>query len=59
MGVPCHKNECPSTILIYAKPFIVSTNLSMVWLFNNTFLRPLHDMSITLEMIIIGYPKVL
>ena len=24
-----------------------------------TFLRPLHDMSITLEMIITGYPKVL
>ena len=27
--------------------------------FNKTFLRSLHDMSITLEMIITGYPKVL
>ena len=26
---------------------------------NKTFLRPLHDMSITLETIITGYPKVL
>ena len=25
----------------------------------STFLRPLHDMSITLEMSITGYPKVL
>ena len=24
-----------------------------------TFLRPLHDMAITLEMIITGYPKVI
>ena len=31
----------------------------IVILFNKTFLRPLHDISITLEMIITGYPKVL
>ena len=36
----------------------LSTNLSMTYLFNKTFLRPLH-MSITLDMIITGYPKVL
>ena len=29
-GIPCHKNECPSTILIHTKPFIVKTNLSML-----------------------------
>ena len=28
-------------------------------IFNKTFLCPLHEMSITLEMIITGYPKVL
>ena len=26
IGVPCHKNECPPTILIQTKSFIVSTN---------------------------------
>ena len=57
--VPCHKNECPSNILIHTKPFLVTNNLSTVQLFNKTFLRPLHDMSITLEMILTGYPKVL
>ena len=30
IGVPSHKNECPPFILIYTKPFIVSTNLSMI-----------------------------
>ena len=59
IGVPSHKNECPTNILIHTKPFIVPTNLSLILLFNKTFLRPLHDMSITLEMIITGYPKVL
>ena len=33
--------------------------LSMISLFHKTFLRPLHDMSGTLEMVITGYPKVL
>ena len=59
IGVPSHTNECPSAILIHTKPIVVSTNLSMIQLFNKTFLRLLHDMSITLEMIITGYPKVL
>ena len=31
----------------------------MIYLFNETFLGPLHDMSFTLEMIINGYPEVL
>ena len=52
IGVPCHKNGCSPTILMQTKPFIVSTNLSIVSLFHETFLRPLHDMPIT------GYPKV-
>ena len=30
IGVPSHKNECPPVILIHTKPFIVSTNLSMI-----------------------------
>ena len=30
IGVPSHKNECPPAILIHTKPFIVSTNLSMI-----------------------------
>ena len=30
----------------------------MLELFNKTFLRPLHGMSIILEMVIAGYPKV-
>ena len=58
IGVPCHKNECPPTILIQSKPLIVSRNLSMISLFHKTFLDPLHDMSSTLEMTITGYPKV-
>ena len=33
------KNECPSTILIQTKTFIVSTNLSMIALVHNTFQR--------------------
>ena len=41
------------------KAISVTTNLSMIKLFNKTFLRPLHDMSITLEMILTGYSKVL
>ena len=41
------------------KAILVSTNLSTIQLFNKTFLRPLHGMTITLEMIITGYPKVL
>ena len=54
IGVPSHKNECQPTILIHTKPFIVSTNLSMIKLCYKTFLGLLHDMSITLEMIITG-----
>ena len=38
-------NAYPLYILIQAKPFIVSTNLSMLLLFHKTFLGPLHDMS--------------
>ena len=30
IGLPSHKNECPPPILIHTKPFIVSTNLSMI-----------------------------
>ena len=56
IGVPSHKKECPPAIQMHTKPFIVSTNLSMIQLFNKTFLGPLHDMSTTLEMIISGYP---
>ena len=56
--VPFHKNECPPTILIHTQPFIVSTNVLMIYLFNNTFLCPFHDMTITLEMIITGYSEV-
>ena len=59
IGVPCHKYECPPNILIHTKPFLATTNLSMIKSFNKTLLFPLHDMSITLEMIITGYPKVL
>ena len=59
LGYHLIKNDCPPAILIHTKPFIISTNLSMIKLFNKAFLRPLHDMSITLEMIITGYPKVL
>ena len=58
LGYHVIKDECLPTILIQTKPFIVSTNLSMISLFHKTFLRPLHDMSITLEMVITGYPKV-
>ena len=57
IGVPCHKNECPPTIVIQAKSIIVSTSLSMISLFHKTFLGPLQDSSSTLEMIITGYPK--
>ena len=59
IGVSCHKNECPPTNLINTKPFRASTNVSMIYLFYKTFLRPLHDMPFTLEMIITGYPEVL
>ena len=59
IGVPCHKNECPPTNLINTKSFIASTNVSMIYLFYKTFLRPLHDMPFILETIITGYPEVL
>ena len=38
---------------------IYSINELINDIFNKTFLRPLHDMSISLEMIKTGYPKVL
>ena len=49
IGITWHKNECLPTILIQTNPYIVSTNLSMISLFYETFLRPLHDMPISVE----------
>ena len=55
-GVTWHKNECLPTILIIAKPFIVSTKLSIISLFHKIFLRRLQEIPITVGMFIKGYP---
>ena len=39
IGEPYHENECPPTILIQTKPFIVSTKLSKISLFHKAFMR--------------------
>ena len=58
IGVLWHKNECSPTILIQTKPFIVSMKVSMISLIHKAFRRLLHDMLITVEMPLTGYPKV-
>ena len=50
-------NDHALSILIQTKPFIVSTNLSIISLFHETLLRLLHDMSSSLEIMVTWYPK--
>ena len=68
--VSLSKNINPSLVLVQprkTRPFVTErllmgrkeSNQTKIYLFNKTFLRLLHDMSFTLEMIITGYPEVL